>query len=179
MTALARLRAMLDDTRDVCEVSRSELEALVDLAEHVQLGLTDGRVLAGGKIEEALDRVLAATHPPTPIERALAAMGPRAAEAGRWWDTNTTIAGGTFSRGKGAGVPIDPSGVDLYPEIPVDFAVAGPNVAPCRCRRCDPSGALRRMVVCSVCGNKRCPRATWHENACTGSNEPGQPGSDY
>lgn len=35
------------------------------------------------------------------------------------------------------------------------------------------------MVVCSECGNKRCPKASWHENACTGSNEPGQPGSAY
>lgn len=35
------------------------------------------------------------------------------------------------------------------------------------------------MIVCSECGNKRCPKATWHENACTGSNEPNQPGSSY
>lgn len=36
-----------------------------------------------------------------------------------------------------------------------------------------------RMILCPVCGNKRCPMATWHWNACTGSNEPGQPGSRY
>lgn len=36
-----------------------------------------------------------------------------------------------------------------------------------------------RMVVCPECGNKRCPKATNHANACTGSNEPGQPGSRY
>lgn len=34
-----------------------------------------------------------------------------------------------------------------------------------------------RMIVCTVCGNKRCPHATNHDLACTGSNEPGQPGS--
>ena len=36
-----------------------------------------------------------------------------------------------------------------------------------------------RMIVCSVCGNKRCPHATNHEYACTHSNDPGQPGSFY
>lgn len=32
----------------------------------------------------------------------------------------------------------------------------------------------RPMVVCTNCGNKRCPKATWHGNMCTSSNEPGQ-----
>jgi hypothetical protein len=35
------------------------------------------------------------------------------------------------------------------------------------------------IVVCETCGNKRCPHATHHDLACTGSNEPGQPGSRY
>jgi hypothetical protein len=33
------------------------------------------------------------------------------------------------------------------------------------------------MVVCSQCGFKRCPGANGHP--CTGSNEPGQPGSNF
>lgn len=33
------------------------------------------------------------------------------------------------------------------------------------------------MVVCALCGNKRCPHAASHGQACTSSNEPGQPGS--
>jgi hypothetical protein len=37
----------------------------------------------------------------------------------------------------------------------------------------------RRMIVCMTCGNKRCPKATFHENECTGSNAPGQVGSAY
>jgi hypothetical protein len=59
----------------------------------------------------------------------------------------------------------------------------------CWCRRCeDARQALlgehalmldRRLIVCPVCGNKRCPCATSHELPCTGSNEPGQKGSDY
>lgn len=35
------------------------------------------------------------------------------------------------------------------------------------------------MVLCSICGNKRCPHATNHTLLCTDSNEPGQPGSRY
>lgn len=41
-------------------------------------------------------------------------------------------------------------------------------------------GIIRdRMIVCPTCGNKRCPKATDSQLACTGSNEPGQPGSAY
>lgn len=50
----------------------------------------------------------------------------------------------------------------------------------CWCRTCRPiTQADNRMVLCPDCGNKRCPKATDHRNACTGSNEPGQPGSSY
>jgi hypothetical protein len=35
------------------------------------------------------------------------------------------------------------------------------------------------MIVCTVCGNKRCPKASDHRNECTNSNEPGQSGSVY
>ena len=38
---------------------------------------------------------------------------------------------------------------------------------------------LTRMILCPVCGNKRCPKATDHWNDCTGSNETGQAGSRY
>ncbi|ECF0619237.1 hypothetical protein EZ710_16720, partial [Salmonella enterica subsp. enterica serovar Livingstone] len=44
----------------------------------------------------------------------------------------------------------------------------------CWCRTCRPiTLADMRFVVCPVCGNKRCPHANDHNNACTGSNEPG------
>jgi hypothetical protein len=36
-----------------------------------------------------------------------------------------------------------------------------------------------RMIVCSICGNKRCPHATNHINECTNSNEVGQKGSSW
>lgn len=60
----------------------------------------------------------------------------------------------------------------------------------CACHRCikehnlmGPDGFLplsaTRMIVCPTCGNKRCPHASDHRLACTGSNEPGQPGSVY
>lgn len=51
---------------------------------------------------------------------------------------------------------------------------------PCWCATCRPvSFGDMRMVLCPVCGNKRCPRASNHIYACTGSNEGGQFGSAY
>jgi len=35
------------------------------------------------------------------------------------------------------------------------------------------------MIVCEICGNKRCPHATDHRHQCTKSNESGQEGSIY
>lgn len=35
------------------------------------------------------------------------------------------------------------------------------------------------MIGCKVCGNKRCPKATDHNNECSGSNSQGQVGSVY
>ena len=55
----------------------------------------------------------------------------------------------------------------------------------CGCYNCmkeqiDNNGLLMsRFIVCPTCGNKRCPHATDHNQACTNSNEPGQPGSRY
>lgn len=50
----------------------------------------------------------------------------------------------------------------------------------CWCRTCRPvTISDMRFVVCPECGNKRCPHANDHRNACTGSNEPGQEGSAY
>ena len=64
----------------------------------------------------------------------------------------------------------------------------------CWCARCESEAKARLiasdeltpvqalssfMHLCPDCGNKRCPRATDHRNACTGSNEPGQAGSAY
>lgn len=36
-----------------------------------------------------------------------------------------------------------------------------------------------RMMLCGICGNKRCPKATDCALECTNSNKPGQPGSIY
>jgi hypothetical protein len=52
--------------------------------------------------------------------------------------------------------------------------------APCWCHKCnkpDPLSFSTRMILCPTCGNKRCPRASDHDLACTGSNASGQPGS--
>lgn len=60
----------------------------------------------------------------------------------------------------------------------------------CTCHACiqkfdlkDPNGIFPLssfiMVLCPICGNKRCPKASNHELECTGSNEAGQKGSVY
>lgn len=55
-----------------------------------------------------------------------------------------------------------------------------PGIPDCWCRTCRPVVLNdMRFVVCPDCGNKRCPRANDHRNACTGSNEPSQEGSAY
>lgn len=55
-----------------------------------------------------------------------------------------------------------------------------PVIPDCSCRTCHPvTFSDSRFVVCPECGNKRCPHANDHRNACTGSNEPGQEGSAY
>jgi hypothetical protein len=49
------------------------------------------------------------------------------------------------------------------------------------CHRCykENNALVNKMILCPECGNKRCPRASDHRLDCTGSNEPGQPGSVY
>lgn len=54
------------------------------------------------------------------------------------------------------------------------------NAPDCWCRTCRPITLTdMRFVVCPDCGNKRCPHANDHRNACSGSNEQGQEGSAY
>ena len=67
-----------------------------------------------------------------------------------------------------------------------DFVAAPQPPAPaqepvvCWCLTCRPLSITdMRMALCPTCGNKRCPKANDHRNACTGSNDPGQPGSAY
>lgn len=59
-----------------------------------------------------------------------------------------------------------------------DCGAAGDEKKSCWCQKCRPVTLEdMRMVLCPECGNKRCPKANDHRNACTNSNEPGQPGS--
>ena len=50
----------------------------------------------------------------------------------------------------------------------------------CSCYRCirERNEMPTRMGSCA-CGCKRCPKSSDHRLECTGSNEPGQPGSEY
>ncbi len=55
-----------------------------------------------------------------------------------------------------------------------------PTEKPCGCLNCTPvENAGWFMLVCTECGNKRCPHATFHEHACSGENIPLQKGSSY
>lgn len=66
------------------------------------------------------------------------------------------------------------------PEIIPGWTPVSERMPDCWCRTCRPVVLNDvRFVVCPDCGNKRCPRANDHRNACTGSNEPGQEGSAY
>ncbi|HIC6449266.1 TPA: hypothetical protein ACW4DX_002066 [Salmonella enterica subsp. enterica serovar Thompson] len=70
----------------------------------------------------------------------------------------------------------------LVQDAKPNFDVNGnsPVTPDCWCRTCRPvTMSDMRFVVCPDCGNKRCPHANDHRNACTGSNEPGQEGSAY
>lgn len=66
------------------------------------------------------------------------------------------------------------------PDMPTVHGGNSPVIPDCSCGTCRPvTFTDSRFVVCSECGNKRCPHAIDHRNACTGSNEPGQEGSAY
>ncbi len=54
-----------------------------------------------------------------------------------------------------------------------EYVAALPADAPFSLRFC------HGMFLCPTCGNKRCPTASDHRQGCTGSNDPGQPGSRY
>ena len=66
--------------------------------------------------------------------------------------------------------------------------MSGPAMPACGCYDCVAARGntlfgipeqFTRMICCETCGNKRCPHATNHANACTDSNDVGQPGSRY
>lgn len=70
--------------------------------------------------------------------------------------------------------------LDSSPKIAESTSGNSPVIPDCSCRTCRPVTMTEmRFVVCPDCGNKRCPHANDHRNACTGSNEPGQEGSAY
>jgi len=68
-------------------------------------------------------------------------------------------------------------GIAAAPSVPVREPLR------CACHACWPIAATDPgsmfMRLCPSCGNKRCPKANDHRHDCTGSNEPGQPGSAY
>jgi len=59
------------------------------------------------------------------------------------------------------------------------FERIGGTTYQCWCYNCAIKYRMSHMIVCPTCGNKRCPHATDHNQACTNSNDAGQPGSRY
>ncbi|WP_186083633.1 hypothetical protein [Burkholderia gladioli] len=127
------------------------------------------------------------------------ADAPHGKDAQRWYDANQPnpfppcacgLPSHLLARGKGfcsdEHEQRDAAGLSVRPPASVP-----PAADACGCRAClagktVDSGmgfeipvAHARMIVCATCGNKRCPHANDHRHACTGSNEPGQPGSAY
>lgn len=47
-------------------------------------------------------------------------------------------------------------------------AQPGPQKKECGCATCRPHSDEMRMILCSDCGDKRCPHGADHRNACTG-----------
>lgn len=68
-----------------------------------------------------------------------------------------------------------PVAIRKGPDMPTVQDGNSPVTPDCWCRICRPvTMSDMRFVVCPECGNKRCPHANDHNNACTGSNEPGR-----
>lgn len=73
----------------------------------------------------------------------------------------------------------------IFPGLETDRSAWG-DPSDCGCWTCV-SGRVSEsnhpwsmpFIVCDLCGNKRCPRATHHDQACTDSNDPQQSGSRY
>lgn len=84
---------------------------------------------------------------------------------------------GELSKGVHQDAPI----IEEIERVNAAFATLTPTVPSCtNCHRCAPNTLHNmRMILCPTCGNKRCPKANDCANACTGSNEPGQPGGAY
>lgn len=85
-----------------------------------------------------------------------------------------------YYEGKRAGIA-ESEAIKTQPEQEYEYAV-------CECHRCISEKKLMlygvprnlaKMIVCIECGNKRCPKASDHRLACTGSNEVGQEESIY
>lgn len=96
-----------------------------------------------------------------------------------WWNHCAAMLQGAEKAESTTTMQTAPA-LDSSPKIAESTSGNSPVVPDCSCGTCRPvTFTDSRFVVCSECGNKRCPHANDHRNACTGSNEPGQEGSAY
>jgi hypothetical protein len=84
------------------------------------------------------------------------------------WDTAPVPVGPALAEGEAAALAhaVKP------PTLPAEYA----REQQCWCERCTALAPRIFMILCPTCGNKRCPRASWHGYKCTGSNDVGQVG---
>lgn len=98
------------------------------------------------------------------------------------WQRNTTVSSMSASA-RGATVHMSRKGIYRCVTCAATKYGQPQQPAMCWCHTCRPITSGRpedvRMVLCPTCGNKRCPKANDHRNACSGSNDSGQAGSAY
>ncbi|MCK7221008.1 hypothetical protein L8P25_20200 [Enterobacter cloacae] len=120
------------------------------------------------------------TTPPAPVsvpDEALKRLLPDAEKAEFWFEHDGKIL---FEGVKFNNAVLKACRVAMLQSFGNSEQLNSQVIPDCSCRTCRPvTFSDSRFVVCPECGNKRCPHANDHRNACTGSNEPGQEGSAY
>lgn len=161
-------------------VADSEPVAVIDLANlDYLLSGADADVWPPER-EEMGDVLLYRHAQPAPVvpEEMTAGIAVKHWEGGRG-SIESFVAGYNFCRAAMlAAAPQSPGSEPAT--VPGKWIPVSEQKPDCWCITCRPVTLNdMRFVVCPDCGNKRCPRANDHRNACSGSNEPGQEGSGY
>lgn len=129
---------------------------------------------------DRVEAVLVGVEQPAPVvpEEMTAGIAVKHWQGGRG-SIESFVAGYNFCRAAMlAAAPQSPGSEPAT--VPGKWIPVSEQKPDCWCITCRPVTLNdMRFVVCPDCGNKRCPRANDHRNACSGSNEPGQEGSGY
>jgi hypothetical protein len=180
-------------------MSAADTHAAIDrlAAKRTELGAEDfGAYACARNVLDLLDALTAAEARAARLAEVVARVEALADELADWtWTAPVGPGNASYANGYENGcrsVADTLSAALASPASVPETSVAGPESAEgTDCGSCwvcigdKPAGVsgltigATRMIVCSECGNKRCPHGTDHRNECTGSNEPGQEGSRY